>query len=332
MTAVLQRFLKMNSDQFGLFRCKVQHFGVLPTNWDYFLDYLKHVDINTVSDRFHFSEYVYGPLFREGVDELMTTGSLVVYCRPDYEVIRERYLKKKGDQVIDGGNLERGLENIKKILSSFDDVFDRCRVDNLKLNTEGNVENLVNEVINRWMLLRQRALDYQKIGGVGWGSIKEGIDVLVVGERPNRSEYIYRKEFWPRAFAGPGPSKDMSGVNREVVSTSSDWVFSMMRNAGISLDRWHLTNAYVSPDDDSKSTVVDEIDFLKPKFLLVMGQDARKLIIDEYNYDKRMPVVYMHHPQYLRRFHNKKCSYFSEILRGYTEGVLVKGLYEAIKM
>lgn len=43
-----------------------QHFGLLPKNWNYVIDYLPYINEHTVMDRFILSEVVYGTVLRNG--------------------------------------------------------------------------------------------------------------------------------------------------------------------------------------------------------------------------------------------------------------------------
>jgi hypothetical protein len=317
----LPKQLSMNHPQ----SVAIQHFGVLPPDWDYYKDYLDMITVDGISDRFQYSELVYGPVLRGHVHprfdqirremvlmELLVTGSLVVYCRPDIKFVEKRYLTKhEGDTVLEVGGETReekqrlAVERIRKIVSGFDDV--KWVVNSKIVKTEGDVDEEVENVIEEWMPLRDRALQHKTSGHQGWGSLKP--DVLVIGERPNYHPGFEQK-FHLRPFGGPCPhDKDPN-----VISNSSDWVFTMMREAGTTPNDWHLTNAY---QRDGTTTLQDEVEFLNPKRIIVMGNVAKTLVVDELEYNQEMPVLYINHPQYLRRFFNKSMGRFIDVIKNF---------------
>jgi thymidylate kinase len=81
------------------------HFGRLPSKWDYYWDYLPHINRFTVMDRFVLSEMAYGSVLRGGhrlseprllQAELSRVGSVTaVLYASDPSVIKDRYSKER---------------------------------------------------------------------------------------------------------------------------------------------------------------------------------------------------------------------------------------------
>lgn len=323
---LIARTIKRLSSDGSLASIVVQHFGLLPDSWDYYKDYLDRISVDRVSDRFHFSELIYGPVLRGQVNpkfdqirremvlmELLTTGSYVVYCRPDSPVLVRRYLaKKEGDEVLEGNakKLEDkhalGCKCLERLTSGFDEL--DWGIPFQTINTEGDLNEQVETVLDEWFLLCERAFKHQTLGYQGWGSLQP--KVLVVGERPNYRPG-FEKKYHLRPFAGPGPQQKKPGV----ISNSSDWVFTMMREAGLKPRDWHVTNAFRR--DCTKTIIDSEVEFLRPKFIVVMGNVAKQIVVDELSLDTAFPVLFMSHPQYLRRFFNKTMPRHIDVLRGF---------------
>jgi hypothetical protein len=287
---------------------KVHHFSLLPPSFDYYKDYLKNIYIDGVSDRFHFSELVYGPVLRGKVNplfddsrqdmvqlELLVTGSLFVYCKCKLETIAERFVKR-GDENV------KKIETLKDIVTAFDSF--NFGIDGCVIQTDTEVsETRLNQVVDDWFRLRERAKRYAEIGN-GWGTLDEGC-TLVVGERPN-DEGTY----WPRPFSVPNPIKKSPGL-----SSSTDWVLTMLRLVELMPRDFHVTNAYPTPTSN-ESTLANEIEFLKPKRIIAMGKTASDMI-KEIGIQNKVPVMIMPHPQYLRRFYQSSFACCVEHVRNF---------------
>ena len=305
------------------FGFKFHHYSLLPEDWDYFTDYLKTITINGLTDRFVFSELVYGPYFRGAANqrltqtklemimmELLTQGSVNIYCRPELEVLLERYDKRtEGDEVLESksqegkSKAEAGRENLKNILDLFDTQNWRM-IPTLVLNNIGDIDDLVDQCLDFWEPYRKMALAFKKLNCGGWGSLAP--EYVVVGERPND-----KAAQWQRPFSNP------SSQPSEYPTTSGEFVFRLMREGGIKPMQWHVTNVFHSGQD--KSYLFEEIAFLKPtKGIIAMGAVAQgqvKEIIDSSGWS--VPVLNMPHPQYIRRFQHKLFNRWVDVLKSF---------------
>jgi len=306
---------------------EVQHFGRLPETFDYYLDYLNNIGINTISDRFFFSELVYGPIMRGHVSEkfdwmnqtmvsqeLLVQGSLVVRCTAPFRVIEERYAAR-GDEYI------KNLETMKLIVNDFENLDLHSFVGSNFLNVDTSTpvpDEIIERIVDAWFKNRERALEYRKIGA-GWGSLDEG-KVLVIGERPGK-DYAFAPQYHCRPFAVPNPIKR----NHDVISSSTEWVMRMLRDSGLKPADYHITNVYHSSLNETK--LDEEIEFLKPEKIVVMGNIARQVVKD-IGVDKTTTCFFMPHPQYLRRFHQKR---YNEFLAHFTNFVKSDFLTHAVK-
>jgi hypothetical protein len=295
---MLKKLSRTTSDGYG--SVKTFHYGLLPDSFDYYKDYLKNISVDAISDRFSFSELVYGPILRGAVNpkfdqsrqdmiklELLVTGSIVLHCQCPLDEIAKRF-KERGDENIDK------LATFEKIIAGFKEL--DFGINYVPVDTSAPVsDDLIDKIVESWYHLRQRALSYAKIGG-GWGSLDEN-KLLVIGERPNLDSTA-DGACWPRPFSVPNP------VNKsgDKISSSTDWVLSMLRRVGLHPNDFHVTNVYHTPTTH-ETRLAEEIDFLKPRKIIVMGTTARNAALNDLGINKLVPVFDMPHPQHLRRFY-----------------------------
>lgn len=87
-----------------------RHFTRLPEYWDYYWDYLPHIDVGVVMDRFHLSAQAYGRAIDGGEHinptnmrllraQLALRCSFVVLVLAKESLIRERHAKREADEM-----------------------------------------------------------------------------------------------------------------------------------------------------------------------------------------------------------------------------------------
>jgi len=306
---VVDKIIKCMSVENGVGTIKQHHYGKLPDNFDYCKDYLDEIGIDVVADRFIYSELVYGPVLRGKVNqkltsnaktmvelELLRTGSIVVLAKPSMEVIRQRNLSREVgvDHDIESGNTDAekrksALNVMEKIYTAFDSIDISC--EHLAINNDGDVEEDIEFLIKQWFAMRNRAIELDSVTD-GWGGLWP--TVLFVGDRYSK-RLMSTGAYYKRPFSITTNNDGLSNS----ISSSSDFVMKMLNQIDLPLKQCFLTNAY---NEDDSENIIEQIDTLQPKAIVVMGENAKRLVVDEYGYAEKYPIFRMPHPQYIRRF------------------------------
>lgn len=269
-----------------------QRYGVLPADWDYLRDYWGSLRRYNVVDRFLWSEHVYGPVARGGVNaalnaqrqatlarEMARIGTLTVLVRCEVEEALSR--RKKGDEftekVIRAAH-KRYAEtsvDVEACGTAYADL-SRCLV----LNTSTRGPNCVGadalDIVELYGELQFDTAWYDQLKLDGTGPLRHATHVFVA-EQQNTHLGAY--------------------ANRAMVEGSaSEALHLIMESAGIDQRRVHIVNAI---QRDGRLLPIEGLNFAIQQRIPII---ACGNVAEERLTQLGVSHIKMAHPQYLKRF------------------------------
>lgn len=248
------------------------------------------VGSNTVWDRLHLGERVYGPIYR-GKDKLDAVGqrlteryllsrrAAVIAAVPPWGFVRDAFTERRQLEMFGGDddwetNLRQQWERFSAILAStmlpsttWDYTVDNART------------------------LRELVLSLRPRSGHGLPGIGDPTPggILLVGERPSKARATQGTDLYRLENLGDGyPFLHRRGC--------SGWLAERLNDAGISERGLYWVNAL---QRDGQLTAPDFVDSLEPRRIIALGGGAKMWCQLHKLAHRRVP-----HPQYWKRFHH----------------------------
>ncbi len=157
----------------------IEHFGLLPQDWDYCDDYLQFIRSNIILDRFVDSERAYGPVYRGTANPRLTrsnllkvykkcttVGTLVLYCNPNVEAVVAR-IDAEGDLMI------KKREQLEALRREFDIIFNdpSYPLDIEMIDTTQPIKpEVYRKIVNKSLILEKCASNLTKQNFRGYAS------------------------------------------------------------------------------------------------------------------------------------------------------------------
>ncbi|MFW5794548.1 MAG: hypothetical protein ACOCV1_03585 [Bacillota bacterium] len=150
----------------------VQHYGLLPRDWNYEEDYYQSIKENMILDRFIDSEIVYGKVYRGGCNPKLSNknlnrvyrkcnemGCFLYYCNPTEDAVQSR-IEQQGDEMI------KKQEQLIKLRNEFDTLFyENHPLKVTRINSSDPISNKVFEdLISEYLMIQNKRQILQSFG------------------------------------------------------------------------------------------------------------------------------------------------------------------------
>ena len=291
-------------------------YSVLPAWWDYFHHYLHDIRPGTILDRFTASEAVYGPLFRQKINdnftplnravvarELQRVGTITVFVDAPDEIIKER-ISARGDKLFTIPQIIAAGQSFRDLMGTATAIPQPNKWDfthTFKVRAPDPVlESDKFTALVRWIVEASEGMEKRQ-------------ELFNTHTKIDASGTLYQPEV---IIVGETQNDELGGPNRAFCAgRSSHYLHRLLLAAGLNPFRCLFVNALQRDGSDLPHHVMRLIrEDTKGYPIVAMGKDAEK-------YCKRVDLVVntFHHPSYLTRFRSgdfdKVAEEFSEVVK-----------------
>lgn len=268
------------------------HFSAPSTDEDTYKTYmtfLNNIDVDKkyVIDRFHVGEVVYGPIYREkaGLTDDQFRNINLRIAKFDHQLILFDDDKNNIIQRFKACGENYTLEeDVDDILIGFRHYYDLLPL-NKDTFTIGK-----KQIINTKFVKTDQIIN--SLEGCGFLDAK----YIFIGENMNLN---IGEDYIRQAFD---------------FGKSSSYLFKLINDVGINLYDVYITNAFkLNNINDNLGDLQYEIDVIKPKYIIFMGQRSQLFNVKLNIYDAK--VINIPHPSFLQRFPERITKFNSEIFK-----------------
>lgn len=273
------------------YRFKVQRWGRLPADFDYYRDYLLPIESHgRLCDRFTLSELAYGTVYRGGPNpkfthhrrrlvarELNRHGSIQVLVKADWETTEKRIASRGPDDMLKSKQQHRDLTIAFDAWRDDPILGDRGVPIVATIDTSGYDANYLDIIITRimdvWETYLKMSRSVVKFAPQSWGYLRPKF--ALVGDQVNGGRGT-------RPFAG--------GTGRSCCATLSH----VLDEAAIAERDYYLLN---SRDTAGREIDPEVFDALDRPMVIALGKKSAQILTG-----LKVPHAEFPHPAWIKRF------------------------------
>lgn len=240
-------------------------------------DYVPGTGRHIIADRWHWGEEVYGPIYRDASAAtvaqfrwielwLVARGATVWHVNQPLDRLQKR-LQARGEEFLQP-------QHVETVLGMFADIAEKSATHAATVEPEGDVATLVARIVNRAEYADNSVeilKNYPSYVGQPLPSV-----LLVGDKRGGKPPYVTESAFMP------------------VNGNSGDFLLSSLN------DNWWRSIGLVNGTEEG-DRLPQLIEDLAGPTVVALGRDASDILLDYGIEHAGVP-----HPQFVRRFHNKK--------------------------